>query len=128
MHKHNMQNHRGFTLIEVMVALVIFAVLSVTLLVRLGDGLRSESQLEEKTLASQVAENVLTDLRIRGHKDWSVVNSDSAVVEMADRKWNVKTTVKDAEGDNLRQVDVQVRSAGEKNSTGYVLTGFIGKN
>jgi general secretion pathway protein I len=123
-----MQNNHGFTLIEVMVALVIFAVLSVTLLVRLGDGLRSESQLEEKTLASQVAENVLADLRIRSHKDWSVVSGDSSIVEMADRKWNVKTVVKDAEGDNLRQVDVQVRSAGEKNSISYVLTGFIGKN
>ncbi len=55
------RNQNGFTLIEIMVALVIFAVLSITLLTRLGGDIRSQQLLEEKTLASVVAENVLSE-------------------------------------------------------------------
>lgn len=117
---------RGFTLIEIMVALVIFAVLSVTLLVRLGSDMRSEQALEEKTLASVVAENVLTELRIK--KDWSAVNNNKSTVEMAGRKWDVATTVKDTEVENVRQVDVRVASAKDKRGTSYLLTGFVSKN
>ena len=75
---------RGFTLIEIMVALIIFAVLSVTLLVRLGDSIRSEQYLESKTLASLMAENVLADMRIK--EEWSDVRSDNRTVNMAGRQ------------------------------------------
>ena len=120
------RNQKGFTLIEIMVALVIFSLLSVTLLVRLGGDIRSEQVLEEKTLASIVAENFLTELRIK--KDWSSVNNDKLTVEMAGRKWDVTTTVKDTEVENLRRVDVRVVMANDKRSASYLLTGFVGKH
>jgi len=119
-------DQKGFTLIEIMVALVIFALLSVTLLVRLGGDIRSEQALEEKTLASIVAENVLTELRIK--KDWSSVNNNKSTVEMAEKKWDVTTTVKDTEIEDLRQVDVRVTSANDKRGASYLLTGFVGKH
>ena len=120
---------RGFTLSEVMVALIIFAVLSVTLLVRLGDSIRSEQYLESKTLASLMAENVLADMRIK--EEWSDVRSDNKTVKMADNSWAVKTTVTDTADENLRKVTVQVRpdEARSKNDA-YVfsLTSYIGRN
>lgn len=120
---------RGFTLIEVMVALIIFAVLSVTLLVRLGDSIRSEQYLESKTLASLMAENVLADMRIK--EEWSNVRSDNKTVKMADKNWTVKTTVTDTADENLRKVTVQVRpdEVRSKNDA-YIfsLTGYIGRN
>ena len=125
---HN-KTMRGFTLIEVMVALIIFAVLSVTLLVRLGDSIRSEQYLESKTLASLMAENVLADMRIK--EEWSDVRSDNKTVKMADKSWAVKTTVTDTADENLRKVTVQVRpdEARSKNDA-YVfsLTSYIGRN
>jgi general secretion pathway protein I len=95
---------RGFTLIEIMVALIIFAVLSVTLLVRLGDSIRSEQYLESKTLASLMAENVLADMRIK--EEWSDVRSDNRTVNMAGQRWEVKITVTDTENENLRKVSM----------------------
>ncbi|MEZ5493840.1 MAG: type II secretion system minor pseudopilin GspI [Pseudomonadales bacterium] len=121
-HRH----HQGFTLIEIMVALVIFAVLSITLLTRLGGDIRSEQLLEEKTLASVVAENVLSELRIK--KDWSSVNAGKSTVEMAGKKWDVTTTVNETGIENLRQVDVRVVDAKNKKGASYLLTGFIGKH
>jgi general secretion pathway protein I len=120
---------RGFTLIEVMVALIIFAVLSVTLLVRLGDSIRSEQYLESKTLASLMAENVLADMRIK--EEWSSVRSDNKTVKMAGKNWTVKTTVTDTADENLRKVTVQVRpdEVRSKNDA-YIfsLTSYIGRN
>ncbi|MCC7515863.1 MAG: type II secretion system minor pseudopilin GspI [Pseudomonadales bacterium] len=121
------KSHQGFTLIEIMVALVIFAVLSVTLLVRIGDSIRSEQYLEEKTLASVVAENKLAKLRV--DKEWSAVHDGNETLEFMGRKWEVKLTTKSAGYDNFRQVDVLVKPAGSRNqkTTSYLLTGFIGK-
>ncbi len=126
MSRYSHRNSRGFTLIEIMVALVIFAVLSVTLLTRLGGDIRSEQLLEEKTLASIVAENVLTEMRIK--KDWSSVSDNKSTVEMAGKKWSVTTAVKETEDENLRQVDVRVVAANDKRGASYLLTGFIGKH
>lgn len=102
----NRPSESGFTLIEVMVALIIFAVLSVTLLVRLGDNIRSEQYLESKTVANLVAENVLTELRVK--EEWSAVRNDNKVVNMAGQNWQVKIVVTDTKIENLRKVDVQV--------------------
>ena len=120
------RNQNGFTLIEIMVALVIFAVLSITLLTRLGGDIRSQQLLEEKTLASVVAENVLSELRIK--KDWSSVYASKSTVEMAGKKWDVSTTVNETGIENLRQVDVRVVDAKNKKGGNYLLTGFIGKH
>ncbi|HRG49456.1 MAG: type II secretion system minor pseudopilin GspI [Cellvibrionales bacterium] len=120
------RNQNGFTLIEIMVALVIFAVLSITLLTRLGGDIRSQQLLEEKTLASVVAENVLSELRIK--KDWSSVYASKSTVEMAGKKWDVSTTVNETGIENLRQVDVRVVDTKNKKGGSYFLTGFIGKH
>ncbi len=122
-------NIRGFTLIEIMVALIIFAVLSVTLLVRLGDSIRSEQYLESKTLASLLAENVLAEMRIK--EEWSNVRSDNKTVKMSGKNWTVKTTVTDTADENLRRVTVQVRpDEGRSKNDAYVfsLTSYIGRN
>lgn len=119
---------RGFTLIEIMVALIIFAVLSVTLLVRLGDSIRSEQYLESKTLASLMAENVLASMRIE--EEWSNVRSDKKTVNMAGQRWEVKTTVTDTDNENLRKVYVQVRPDNmHSGSDSYLfsLTSYIGR-
>lgn len=118
----------GFTLIEVMVALIIFAVLSVTLLVRLGDNIRAEQYLESKTIASLIAENKLAELRIK--EEWSAVRDDTDTVNMAGLDWQVKTTVTDTPNDNLRRVDVQVGpDTGRSADDSYIvtLTSYIGQ-
>lgn len=119
---------RGFTLIEVMVALIIFAVLSVTLLVRLGDNIRAEQYLESKTIASLIAENKLAELRIK--EEWSAVRDDTDTVNMAGLDWQVKTTVTDTPNDNLRRVDVKVGpDTGRSTDDSYIvtLTSYIGQ-
>lgn len=118
----------GFTLVEVMVALVIFAVLSVTLLVRLGDNIRTEQYLESKTIALMIAENKLADLRIK--EEWSSVRNDRDTVQMAGQDWQVETVVTDTADENLRRVDVLVGpDDGQSAGGGHIvtLTSYIGQ-
>jgi general secretion pathway protein I len=118
----------GFTLIEIMVALIIFAVLAVTLSVRLGDSIRSEQYLESKTLASILAENVLADMRIE--EEWSNVRSSNKTVNIGEQRWEIATTVTDTANENIRQVYVQVGpDTGRSRNESYVfsLTSFIGR-
>lgn len=118
---------RGFTLIEVMVALIIFAVLSVTLLTRMGDNIRAEHYLESKTLAAAIAENTLTEMRLK--KDWGAVVNKKDTVEFGGSKWLVNIIVTDTPNENFRKVDVKVgpetRSADE--SSIVTITSYIGK-
>jgi general secretion pathway protein I len=119
---------RGFTLIEVMVALVIFGVLSVTLLTRLGDNIRAEHYLQEKSIAELIAQNTLSQLRIK--KDWSAVSNKTETVNMADQDWTVKTEVTDTKNENLRLVSVRVGPKAQfsgKDNFIVTLTSYLGR-
>ncbi len=124
----NKNSCAGFTLIEVMVALVIFAVLSVTLLTRLGENLRAEHYLQTKLLATQVADNALNELRIK--RDWSAIADKSDEVDMAGQTWQVKMSVVDTDNENLKKVEVQVgQKADHGSDIHYVvsLTSYLGR-
>ena len=120
--------YRGFTLIEVMVALAIFAVLAVTLLTRMGDNIRSEEYLQSKTLAAVIAENRLTELRLE--KNWNALSNKTEQIDFAGQRWNVRVNVTDTPNENFRKVDVQVGpdlAWRSEDSAIFTLTSYIGK-
>ncbi len=61
-----MKKRHGFTLIEVLVALAVFSVAAMAVLNATGQTLNSLSALEQKTMASIVAENQLAMLKLGG--------------------------------------------------------------
>lgn len=100
-----MSKARGFTLLEVMVALTIFAIMAVAVLARMGDSIRAEQRLADKTLASFIAQDVLTEMRVK--ESWSDVRSTTDTRDFAGQKWQVRIEVRDVEED-LREVIVDV--------------------
>src|SRR5690606_20154165 len=100
------ERQRGFTLIEVMVALVIVALGMTAVHAQISRYAVGAAVIEEKTLASWIASNTLTELGIA--PTWPELGANEQEVEFAGRYWLVRTEVSETEVDNLRRVDVYV--------------------
>lgn len=76
---------RGFTLIEIMVAMAIIAIALASLMKASGNHTHSAAYLKAKTLAHYVAMNEVTRLQLS--KEWPDLGSSSKSTEMAGIEW-----------------------------------------
>lgn len=120
---HSSSRH-GFTLIEVMIALSIFAVMAAAISRTASQNADTVLYLEEKTLASFVAENRLNKLKLLGYPTATQTKDDE---EMAGREWHITTKVEDTPLPNFRRVEIQVAKMTDKENSLVSLTGFMGK-
>jgi general secretion pathway protein I len=97
----------GFTLIEVMLAMAVFAVAGVALLGVADNNYRHISLLEEKMLANWVASNQLVELSLA--TTWPPKNNRKGNVEMAGRTWYWQQKVIKTDNNLLQQVIMEVR-------------------
>ncbi|WP_018691390.1 type II secretion system minor pseudopilin GspI [Algicola sagamiensis] len=74
----------GFTLLEMMVAISIFAFAGIAVMKVANEHLHAMSLIEKKTLASWVASNRLVEIRLE--KKWPISNKRGDT-ELADLKW-----------------------------------------
>lgn len=82
-------SQKGFTLIEVMVALAILAVVAVTASQASRSYLNAVANIKTRTLAHYVAENTLADLRIQ--QAW-ISQPETRQVQENGRQWQVTIT------------------------------------
>ncbi|MCA0894762.1 type II secretion system minor pseudopilin GspI [Microbulbifer agarilyticus] len=97
---------RGFTLVEVLVALVIFGVIAASVLKTLQDSVRQQAALEERLTANIVAQQVLAEIRLR--TDWPPLGKEVETVLLGDREWEVSAEVKSTKEPRMRHIIVQV--------------------
>ncbi|AQQ67628.1 type II secretion system protein GspI [Microbulbifer agarilyticus] len=97
---------RGFTLVEVLVALVIFGVIAASVLKTLQDSVRQQAALEERLTANIVAQQVLAEIRLR--TDWPPLGKETETVLLGDREWEVSAEVKSTKEPRMRHIIVQV--------------------
>ena len=121
----------GFTLIELLIALAIFAIVATTVYTRSGDVIRQTSGLEERTLATWLADNELAQLRMSrlATNQPLATGSQSRQVVMSGRNWTVTDKIVDTTNPWLRRVDIQIspQDAQRTQEPTYTLTGFIGR-
>lgn len=115
----------GFTLLEVLVALVIVALGLMAAFGQVNQTLTVSSRLRDKTLAHWVAVNEMTRLRLLG--EFPAIGSRSDEVEMARTNWRYTINVVKTPLDALRRVDISVAFADRPDSVVTTLTGFLGR-
>ncbi len=101
----------GFTLIEVLVALVVVALGMMAVHTTLNRYAAASAYLEEQTLASWIATNKLTELSVA--PTWPSLGDYDEDVEFADRDWVCEIEVLETPVPNLRRVDVSVKLASD---------------
>ena len=100
------REQRGFTLVEVLVALVIFGVIATSVLKTMQDSVRQQTALEERLAANWVAQQALAEIRLR--TDWPPLGKKTEKVTLSDREWQVSAEVKATSEPRMRHIVVQV--------------------
>jgi general secretion pathway protein I len=115
----------GFTLLEVLVALVIVALGLMAAFGQVNQSLTVASRLRDKTLAHWIATNEMTKLRLLA--EFPPIGSRSDEVEMARTEWRYTITVVKTPAEALRRVDISVAFAERPDTVVTTLTGFLGR-
>jgi general secretion pathway protein I len=115
--------HAGFTLLEALIALAIVALGMTAVQTQLNRYVVSAIVTEEKTLASWVAANKLTELSVAS--TWPELGRSDDEVELAQRQWRMVIDVSETQVDNLRRIDVRVYLADEPDRLIHRLSGLL---
>ncbi|MCK4704248.1 MAG: type II secretion system minor pseudopilin GspI [Gammaproteobacteria bacterium] len=115
--------NKGFTLIEVLIAMVIIAVALGAIMSASGNQASQTGYLKHKTLAHWVAMNEMTLLMI--DEAWPSIGEKNGSTSMVNRDWFWSRTVSKADEEgNARKVVFQVFASEKRDSSLATLTGF----
>lgn len=116
---------RGFTLIEVLVALVVVGLGMLAVIQTVSQTANTTSYMREKTIAHWIAMNQLTQARLQPSPP--PIDKSSDEVEMAGRDWRWTMEVKQTPVESIRRIEVRVRPSEAKETTSLAfVTGFYG--
>jgi len=114
-------NTRGFTLLEVLIALVVVALALLALTRTAGGQVNSFEALRERTLAGWVAANVLSETRLA--TPLPAAGRRDGRARFADRDWRWTLDVQNTANTQIRRIDIAV-FAGDDRQPMATLTGF----
>jgi general secretion pathway protein I len=121
----------GFTLIEVLVALVIVAVGMSALMGALSSSAKTVVYMQDKTFAEWVALNQIATIRIALQKGQIPgTGNTTGDIDMANRTWHWRQEVVDSQVPGIRRIDVKVRpkdiKAGDDDGWYVTVSGLAG--
>jgi general secretion pathway protein I len=118
---------KGFTLIEVVVALAVIALALAAATTAVSSNIRNASGLQQRTYAHWVAMNKLAELQL--DDQWPSIRTTRGSELMARQEWfwSMKVTKTPDGFDLIRRVDVMVRLNEDDDTPLVTLTGFVGK-
>lgn len=115
----------GFTLIEVLAALVIVALGMMAIIQAVSQTASNSTYLRDKTVAHWVAMNRLTEVRLQPSPP--SIDESSGEVEMAGRTWRWTMEVTQTPVETMRRIDIRVRpEEADEDSSMAAITGFYG--
>ena len=107
-----MRETRGFTLIEVLVALAIVAIGMAAVLEALTSSANTAVYLQDKTFAEWVALNRIETVRLSGNIPSAGTSDDE--IDFAGQRWEWQQKVTDTQVSGMVQIEVDARPADSK--------------
>lgn len=121
-----MPRARGFTLLEVLIALLILAIALFALIRAAGSSVTNFAELRDRTLAGWVAANMLAETRLKNaFPDPGKSDGD---LKYAARDWRWELVVQSTEEPRIRRLDIRVSSKLQPQTPLVQLTGFAGQD
>lgn len=116
---------RGFTLLEVMVALAVIAIGLGAVITEASRNISNAALLQDKTLGHWVATNKVVEMQVE--KAWPGAGEDEGDVEMAGRDWYWTVIIIDTPDDRVKRMDVEVRTDSDSEKPVAKVISYLGK-
>ncbi len=116
---------RGFTLLEVMVALAVIAFALAAAISASSNNTRNAAGLQQRTYAHWVAMNLMTELHI--NRTFPPPRTTRGSVLMARHEWYWTMNVTKTPNTEMRRVDINVRADEDDKNSLVMLTGYVGR-
>jgi general secretion pathway protein I len=117
---------RGFTLLEVLVALAVLALSAAALMHQVQQSARLQQQLELKSVALALADSELAAIASSGQ--WPPLGRQGRQLTAQSLEWEVEAEVQATPSPELRRVEVRVRQADrEEGAPLAALTTYLGR-
>ncbi|MEO5573337.1 MAG: type II secretion system minor pseudopilin GspI [Gammaproteobacteria bacterium] len=102
------RQQRGFTLLEVMVALAVLAIAMAAVIKGIGANVSNMAYLRDRTLAHWVGMDIITESQVR--RDWPDPPETDGAMLMGEREWHWQITVEETPDPDVRRMVVETRA------------------
>lgn len=123
--RHARRETRGFTLLEVMVALVVVSIGLLAVFNGVSQMAHSTGKMRDRALADWIAMNQITEIRLAG--EFPEVGEFNDTVEFAGGEWRWSARVSETGVENLRRIDLSVARDERRDDVVTVVTGFVSR-
>ncbi len=119
-----LRTSRGFTLLEVMVALTIVSLSLIFVATSMSQMVFEAQTMRDRTYASWIAHNKLAEMRLAG--TMPEVSTTSGEVEYGNTSWEWRAVVSETGVENFMRIDVSITHI-ESEYVIRTVTGFVGE-
>jgi general secretion pathway protein I len=120
--KRRRHRYRGFTLVEILVALAVIAISLAAAMTTLGGSIDTVVALRERTVAMWMAQNRLTLHYVA--RSWPALETSEGTTEMAGHEWRWREQVQSTPDNDVRRIEIEIRVAPEREAAAR-LVGFL---
>ena len=121
---------KGFTLVEIMIALSIFGIVSTVVFKSVTESVSQARGLKERVVAQWIAENEIAKLRMlpRSEEHFPALGTKRQTQTMVMQTWQVEVRFKATANPLMRRIEVAVFLDPTFEEPVVQLTGFLGRH
>ena len=122
-------NNKGFTLIEVIIALSIVAIVSTTVFKSVTESVIQSRGLKERVVAQWIAENEIAKIHMLSSREeyFPAIGTERFAKNMVGQTWQIEVRVLNTENPLMRRIEVAVFQDSNLEIAATQLISFVGR-
>ena len=117
------RRQRGFTLVEVLVALAVLAIALTAVMRTMAQAIDATATLRERHVALWLAQNRLAEHQMR--RDWPAADTKDGDTEIGGEKWFWREQVSTTPEATIRRIEITIRRQAGSEDTQARLVGYL---